>query len=151
MVEQLPYCDLLRLSPFDWMICLVSLTSRPMQRALKKRQSFALLRAELCLFLLAKFFRNNFKCESCLWSTVEAWCRPAGSLGVRKITTGMSHQLTVGVTLSAAAAKSPSQFCNGSLRNTQVLLATVVPTWVKPLVFGVLQQLAKCQQFEFCS
>ena len=30
MVEQLPHCDLLRLSPFDWMICLVSETSRPL-------------------------------------------------------------------------------------------------------------------------
>ena len=29
MVEQLPHCDLLRLSPFDWMICLVVETSLP--------------------------------------------------------------------------------------------------------------------------
>ena len=50
LVEQLPYCDLLRLSPFDWMICLVSLTSRPNSWVGKAK--FALsLRANFAFFV----------------------------------------------------------------------------------------------------
>ena len=58
VVEQLPYCDLLRLSPFDWMICLVSLTSRPNNWASLKKEKGRVLWTfwfrVLCLFYLAK-------------------------------------------------------------------------------------------------
>ena len=58
LVEQLPYCDLLRLSPFDWMICLVSLTSRPNNWASLKKEKGRVLWTfwfrVLCLFYLAK-------------------------------------------------------------------------------------------------